>query len=57
MFRGQVRSAVHFITDRVSSGGVLSCNSSSGVPGKSAADVLREKHPEPCSSGSDAFLP
>ena len=57
MLRGQVRSAVRFITDRVSGGGVLAYDSSSGVPGKSVADVLREKHPEPCCSGNDAFLP
>ena len=57
MLRGQVRSAVCFITDRVSGGGVLAYDSPSGVPGKSVADVLREKHPEPCSSGDDAFLP
>ena len=53
----QVRSAVRFITDRVSGGEVLSCDSPSGVPGKSVADVLREKHPKPCSSGGDTFLP
>ena len=35
MLRGQVYSAVCFITDRVSGAGVLACNSSSGVPGKS----------------------
>ena len=57
MLRGQVCSAVRFITDRVSGGGVLACNSPSGIPGKSVADVLQEKHPEPCSSGRDAFLP
>ena len=57
MLRGQVCSAVRFITDRVSGGGVLACDSPSGIPGKSVADVLREKHPEPCSFGRDAFLP
>ena len=57
ILRGQVRSAVCFITDRVSGGGVLAYDSSSGVPGKSVADVLREKHAEPCCSGNDAFLP
>ena len=57
MLRGQVCSTVRFITDRVTGGGVLVYDSSSGVPGKSVADVLREKHPEPCCSGNDAFLP
>ena len=57
MLHGQVRSAVRFITDRVSGGGVLAYDSPSGVPSKSVADVLREKDPEPCSSGDDAFLP
>ena len=57
MLRGQVCSAVRFITDRVSGGRVLAYDSSSGVPGKSVADALREKHPEPCCSGNDAFLP
>ena len=56
MLRGQVRSAICFITDRVSGGGVLACDSPSGIPGESVADVLREKHSESCSSGSDAFL-
>ena len=57
MLCGQVCSAVRFITDRVSGGGILSYDSPSGVPGKSVADVLREKHPKPCSPGSDTFLP
>ena len=57
MLCGQVRSAIRFITDKVSGGGVLACDSPSGIPGESVADVLQEKHPEPCSSGSDAFLP
>ena len=56
MLRGQVCFAVRFITDRVSGGGALSSDSPSGVPGKSVADVLREKHPEPYRSGGDAFL-
>ena len=55
MLHDQVRSAVRFITDRVSGGVVLANDSPSGVPGKSVADILREKHPEPCSSGDDAF--
>ena len=48
---------VRFITDRVSGGGVLAYDSPSGVPGKSVADVLREKHPESCCSCDNVFLP
>ena len=40
----QVCSAVSFITDRVSGAGFLAYDSHSGIPGKSVADVLREKH-------------
>ena len=47
MLRGQVRSALRFITDRVSGGGVLSLDSPSNVPGISVFDVLKQKHPEP----------
>ena len=47
MFRSHVQSAVHFITDRIHSGGVLSLDASTGVPGRSVLDILIEKHPEP----------
>ena len=57
LLRGQVCSAVRFITDIVSGGGVLAYGSPSGFLSKSVADALREKHPEPCCSGDDAFLP
>ena len=40
MFRGQVRSAVRFITDRVHGGGVLSLDASTGVPGHSELDIF-----------------
>ena len=33
MFRSQVQSAVHFTTDRVHGGGVLSSDAYTGVPG------------------------
>ena len=46
MLRGQVHSAVRFITDRVSGGGILSPESPSNVSGMSVFDVLRQKHPE-----------
>ena len=51
MLRGQVRSAIRFITDRVSGGGVLSLDSPFNVPGMSVFDVLRWRsndcgHPE-----------
>ena len=57
MLCGQVCSAVRFITDRVSGGGVLVYDSPSGAPGMFVADALRKKNPEPCSSGNDMFLP
>ena len=53
-----VKLALQFVSTLiVSGGGVLSCGSPSGVSGKSVADVFQEKHPEPCSSCGDAFLP
>ena len=39
MLRGQVRSAVRFITDRVHDGGILSLDASTGVPGHSVLDI------------------
>ena len=56
MLRGQVRSAVRFITDRVHGGGVLSLDASTGVPGHSVLDILREKHPEPGVTDESAFM-
>ena len=56
MLRGQVRSAVRFITDRVSGGGVLSIDSPSNVPGMSVFDVLRQKHPEPGNVEPSTFM-
>ena len=57
LLRGQVRSAVHFITNRVNSGGVLSLNASTGVPGKSVMDILCEKHLEPGFCDRPVFMP
>ena len=56
MLRGQVRSAVRFITDRVSGGGVLSIDSPSNVPGMSVFDVLSQKHPEPGNVEPSTFM-
>ena len=56
MLRGQVRSAVRLITDRVSGGGVLSIDSPSNVPGMSVLDVLRQKHPEPGNVKPSTFM-
>ena len=56
MLRGQVRSAVRFITVRVSGGGVLSLDSPSNVPGMSGFDVLRQKHPEPGNVEPSTFM-
>ena len=57
MLWGQVRSAVRFITDRVHGGGVLSLDTSTGVPGHSVLDILHEKHPEPGVIVESAFMP
>jgi len=43
----QVCSAVRFIIDRVSGGGILDLDSPSTVSGLSVFDVLTQKHPEP----------
>ena len=40
MLRGKVQSAVRFIANKVNSGGVLSLDASTGVPGKSVMDIL-----------------
>ena len=56
MLRGQVRSAVRFITDRVHGGGVLSLYASTGVPGHSVLDILHKKHPEPGVIDESAFM-
>ena len=56
MLRGQVLSAVRFITDRVHGGGVLSLDASTGVPGHPVLDILREKHPEPGVIDESAFM-
>ena len=57
MFRGQAQSAVHFITDRVHGGRVLSLDASTGVPGHSVLDILLKKYPEPGVIDESAFLP
>ena len=52
-----VRFALQFISSLiVSGGGALVYDSLYSVPGKSVADVLRVKHPEPYSFGDDPFL-
>ena len=56
MLRGQVRSTVRFITDRVSGGGVLSIDSPSNVPSMAVFDVLRQKHPEPGNVEPSTFM-
>ena len=55
MFRGQGQSAVHFITDRVHGGRVLSLDTSTGVPGHFVLDILLKKHPEPGVIDESAF--
>ena len=57
MLQGQVRSAVCFITNQVNSGGVLSLDALTGVPGKSVMDILCEKNPEPGFCDGPALMP
>ena len=55
MLRGDIRSAVRWLTDQACSGGVL--DPSQLVNGKPVAQILQEKHPEASQSGTRAFLP
>ena len=56
MLRGQVRSAVHWVTERASSGGILDPSTSVDTHGKTVLDVLEEKHPELREATKKAFL-
>ena len=56
MLRAQVRSAVRFLTNRTHGGGILSLDASTGKPGHSVLDTLREKHPAPGAVVESAFL-
>ena len=56
MLRGQVRSAVQWMTERLSSGGVLHPSAPVGTAGKTVLEVLKEKHPEPREAVERAFL-
>ena len=56
MLRGQVRSAVHWMTERASSGGILDSSTSVDTHGKTVLDVLKEKYPEPREATEKAFL-
>ena len=58
MLRGQVRSAVRWMTERLSStsGGVLHPSAPAGTAGKTVLEVLKEKHPEPREAIERAFL-
>ncbi|KAL5506022.1 hypothetical protein EMCRGX_G007585 [Ephydatia muelleri] len=57
MLRGQVRSAVRWLTERMNDGGVLDPSQLVNDGSKRVLDVLREKHPDPANSGTQAFLP
>ena len=56
MLHAQVRSAVRFLTNRTHGGGILSLDASTGKPGHSVLDTLREKHPAPGTVVESAFL-
>ena len=56
MLRGQIRSAVRWLTERGSEGGVLCPSSVVGPSGETVADLLRIKHTDPCENFEEAFL-
>ena len=55
MLRGQVRSAVRWLTDRAP-GQILIPTSVVDPSGKTVFDVLKEKHPEPRCVNENAFI-
>ena len=56
MLRGQVHSAVRWMTERASSEGILHPSSPVHDSGKTVLDVLKEKHPQPRAAAERAFL-
>ena len=56
VLRGQMRSAVRWLTERCSSGGVLLPSAVVDGEGKTVLDVLKAKHPEPGLVQEEAFL-
>ncbi len=55
VLRGQIRSAVRWLTERCS-GGTLSHSDVDTSSGKKVLDVLKSKHPDPAVVNSEAFL-
>ena len=55
MWRGQIRSAVRWVTKRSSSGGVLDPTSMYDHE-RSVLDLMKEKHPFPNQINEDAFI-
>ena len=55
MLRGQVRSAVCWLTEKGSDGGVLCLSNVVGPSGETVADLLKKKHPNPCQN-TEVFL-
>ena len=56
MLRGQLRSAVRWMMERASSGGILDPSTVGHEGGKTVLEVLKEKHPEPREASVRAFL-
>ena len=56
VLRGQVRSAVRWLTERCSNRGVLLPSSVVDDSCKTALDVLKAKHPDPGLSHEESFL-
>ena len=57
MLKGQLRSAVSGVTECMHTGGVLHPSYVVENGSKSVLEVLENKHPEPSSTGADAFMP
>ena len=57
MLKGQLRSAVRWVTERMHTGGVLHPSDVVENGSKSVLEVLENKHPEPSGTGADAFMP
>ena len=56
MLRGQVQSAVCWMTERATNGGILDPPTTVDASGKTVLDMLKGKHPEPKDAAEKAFL-
>ena len=57
MLEGKIREATRFLTERETTGGVLSPDDDAGKPkGKTVMEVLQSKHPEQATPCEEAFV-